>query len=139
MNDSCLFCKIAQGHIPSHKIYENDKVYAFLDLSPQNEGHILVIPKYHGEKLKDIPDDFLSEIPIAVKKISLAFEKMNGKELEYNVLQNNGSSSGQVVMHTHFHIIPRFEGDGFNLHFAPKQATQEELKAFKDKLVPFIE
>ncbi|KAH7826618.1 putative Hit family protein 1 [Monocercomonoides exilis] len=139
MSDSCIFCKIASGEIPSNKVYETNKVIAFLDLNPASEGHVLVIPKCHGQKIKDIPDDYLSEVIVALKKISIGLEKMKGKELDFNILQNNGASSGQVVMHAHFHLIPK-ESDPSSKELGLKFTTSSlspkegELAALAQKI-----
>jgi len=99
---ACIFCKIVKGDIPSLKLFESDKVLAFLDINPLSRGHALVIPKHHGEKLTDIPDDALTEILPVVKKLV----KATGAE-NYNVLQNNGRIAHQEVDHVHFHMIPK--------------------------------
>ncbi|RAL61985.1 hypothetical protein DID88_002474 [Monilinia fructigena] len=91
---ACIFCKIIKGDIPSFKLYESEKVLAFLDINPLSRGHALVIPKFHGEKLVDIPDDQLQEILPVVKKLVVA----SGAE-NYNVLQNNGRIAHQEVDH----------------------------------------
>ena len=91
---SCIFCKIVKGDIPSFKLYDSDKVYAFLDIQPLSKGHALVIPKHHGAKLTDIPDDALSEILPVAKKLAAA-----SGATDYNVLQNNGRIAHQVVDH----------------------------------------
>ena len=69
---SITFVKLASGVFPTNKVYENERVFAFLDLNPQSEGHVLVIPKFHGQKLKDIPDEFLQDIPVVIKKVCLS-------------------------------------------------------------------
>ncbi|KIX00591.1 uncharacterized protein Z518_09656 [Rhinocladiella mackenziei CBS 650.93] len=99
---ACIFCKIVKGDIPSFKLFESDKVLAFLDIQPLSKGHALVIPKHHGSKLVDIPDDALTEILPVVKKLATA----SGAE-NYNVLQNNGKLAHQEVDHVHFHMIPK--------------------------------
>lgn len=99
---ACIFCKIIKGDIPSFKLFESDKILAFLDIQPLSKGHALVVPKHHGEKLTDIPDDALSEILPVVKKLAAA----SGAE-NYNVLQNNGRLAHQEVDHVHFHMIPK--------------------------------
>ncbi|CEO59859.1 Putative Remark: Hnt1 from S. cerevisiae interacts with the cyclin dependent kinase Kin28 [Penicillium brasilianum] len=97
---ACIFCKIIKGDIPSFKIFESDKVFAFLDIQPLSRGHALVIPKFHGAKLTDIPDEDLLEILPVAKKIALA-----SGATDFNILQNNGSIAHQVVEHVHFHMV----------------------------------
>ncbi|KAF5855603.1 Histidine triad nucleotide-binding protein 2, mitochondrial, partial [Aspergillus alliaceus] len=91
---ACIFCKIIKGDIPSFKLFESDKVFAFLDIQPLSRGHALVIPKYHGEKLTDIPDEYLNEVLPVAKKLAQAVDAK-----DYNVLQNNGTIAHQVVPH----------------------------------------
>ncbi|KAI9653118.1 MAG: Adenosine 5'-monophosphoramidase [Alyxoria varia] len=99
---SCIFCRIIKGEIPSAKLFESPTTLAFLDITPLSKGHALVIPKHHGAKLTDIPDDSLSEILTTLKRIAAATGAPN-----YNILQNNGRAAHQVVDHVHFHMIPK--------------------------------
>ena len=124
----CIFCKIVQGEIPSYKVYENDKVLAFLDIRPVNYGHTLVIPKTHHKNLIDTPDDLLCEIITVVKKLAPAVKGAVGLKA-HNLVVNSGEEAGQVVFHTHFHIIPRFEGDGYGkFRIGPyKEGEAEEV------------
>ncbi|KAJ0420197.1 HIT-like protein [Aspergillus carlsbadensis] len=127
---SCIFCKIIKGDIPSFKLFESDKVFAFLDIQPLSRGHALVIPKYHGEKLTDIPDDYLSEVLPVAKKIAQATNAG-----DYNILQNNGTIAHQVVPHVHFHMIPKpNETEGLGIGW-PSQATDmDKLKALYEEV-----
>jgi len=129
MAATCIFCKIIKGEIPSFKLFESDKVFAFLDIQPIAKGHALVIPKYHGEKLLDIPDDYLSEILPVVKKLV----KATGAE-NYNVLQNNGRIAHQQVDHVHFHMIPKPSKDeSLQFTWPAEQTDMEKLKkVFED-------
>jgi len=110
----CIFCKIIAGEIPCYKVYENEDILAFLDIAPVNHGHTLVVPKKHFVNLEDIPEDELSKLINAVKKVGWAIK--NGLGVSgYNVQVNNDPVAGQVVPHIHFHIVPRKEGDGLQL------------------------
>lgn len=105
----CLFCKIAKGEIPSVKVYEDDGILAFLDISPVEKGHTLVISKrIHSEALIDTPPEILAEMLAAAKKIGAAM--MRAGFGGFNVVQNNYPDGGQAVPHIHFHIIPRAKG-----------------------------
>lgn len=109
MNDNCLFCKIAAGQIPSVKIYEDDNVLAFLDISPVEKGHTLVISKReHTEAIIDTPADILAELLAVAKKIGAAMMKAGFGG--FNVVQNNYPDGGQAIPHIHFHVIPRLKG-----------------------------
>ena len=107
----CIFCKIASGQIPSIKLYEDDIVVAFLDIGPVSEGHTLVMPRQHFEKVHNCPTELLGQIWQRIGKLAGAITSAMNSD-GYNVLCNNGRSAGQVVDHLHFHIIPRNAGDG---------------------------
>ena len=123
--EDCIFCKIINGEIPCSKVYENDKVLAFLDISPVNKGHALVIPKEHYKDLLSLPDNVLAEVAKVGKKVAKAVMKATGAD-GFNLGQNNGKTAGQVVMHFHLHIIPRFEDDGLILWPQGKYEGKEE-------------
>jgi len=109
--DDCIFCKMVAGQIPVTKIYEDKVILAFLDIGPLSDGHTLVIPKQHFEKLHDCPTELLSWLGSRLGKIAKAVAGAMDSE-GYNVLCNNGRAAGQLVEHLHFHIIPRNIGDG---------------------------
>ena len=108
----CIFCKIIAGEIPSYKIYEDEKTFAFLDIKPIHPGHILVIPKKHYQNMEEISDNDLQALILVVKKLGAALKSKLGV-IGYNIHENNDLIAGQAVPHLHFHIIPRIEGDGF--------------------------
>lgn len=110
----CLFCKIVKGEVPSYKIYEDENVYAFLDIANDVYGHTLVVPKKHYDNMIDCPDRTLGKIMASVRKIGNHFVNDCGFE-GYNTLNNNGKSAEQAVMHLHFHIFPRKTGDGVKI------------------------
>ena len=118
--ESCIFCKIVKGKIPATKIYEDKNVLAFLDISPINPGHALVVPKKHFETLIDIDDNALCETMKAVKKLSKAIMK-SVKADGINISINNFKAAGQLVPHFHTHIIPRFKDDGLKLDWPTKK------------------
>ena len=106
----CIFCKIISGEIPCHKVYEDEKTLAFLDIKPINPGHTLIVPKNHYANLSEIPETELCDLILRAKKLAaLLSEKLNFTD--YTISQNNGPLAGQTVAHIHFHIIPRFEND----------------------------
>ncbi|KAH8179538.1 HIT domain-containing protein [Sarocladium implicatum] len=119
-----------RSEIPSFKLFESDKTYAFLDIGPLSKGHALVIPKYHGAKLHDIPDDQLSEILPTVKKLVAA----TGAQ-DYNILQNNGTIAHQQVHHVHFHMIPKpSEEEGLSIGWKPTDPGMDKLKALYEDI-----
>lgn len=101
-----IFRKIIDGEIPCHKVYEDDRVFAFLDINPLSPGHTLVIPKEPAETLDTLSDESAAAVGRVLPRIARAVMAATGTR-EYNVLQNNGGGAHQAVMHVHFHIIPK--------------------------------
>jgi histidine triad (HIT) family protein len=131
MND-CIFCKIVAGDIPSERIYEDDAAFAFLDIHPNNKGHTLVIPKNHCVNIYDFPDEALSGVIRAVKKVSIAVKKaMNADGI--NLGMNNDGAAGQLVFHAHIHVIPRFSNDGLK-HWHGRAYENGEIEEFGKKI-----
>ena len=104
--DDCIFCKIIKGEIPSFKVYEDDRVYAFADINPVSDGHTLIIPKVHAENLGEIAEEDLMAIHRVSQKMYHAMQKALGAD-GVALFQANGKSVNQVVMHYHLHLIPR--------------------------------
>ena len=110
MND-CVFCNIVSGRIPVIRIFEDEIVLAFLDIGPISDGHTLVVPKQHVQKLHECPVELLGQLGSRLGQIAKAVAA--GMRAEgYNVLCSNGRAAGQLIEHLHFHIIPRTAGDG---------------------------
>ena len=112
--DNCIFCKIIKGESPSYKIYEDDNVYAFLDIANDYYGHTLVVPKIHYENASSCTLDTLLQLMSAVQIITKHYTKLGFTG--YNIITNAGKSSGQEVMHLHFHIIPRTDNDNVTIY-----------------------
>lgn len=128
----CAFCKIIAGEIPCYKVYEDDNFLAFLDIYPVNPGHVLVIPKEHHDNVFTLPDELASNYFIIVKKISkIVKDVMNADGININM--NNLPAAGQVVFHSHIHVIPRFNGDGLN-HWGSKDINKDEMSLIADKM-----
>ncbi|KAL1601820.1 Adenosine 5'-monophosphoramidase [Paraconiothyrium brasiliense] len=118
------------GEIPSLKLFESEKTLAFLDIGPLSRGHSLIIPKHHGAKLHDIPDDQLAEVLSVTKRIAVA----QGVE-DYNILQNNGRIAHQEVDHVHFHLIPKpNKEEGLGIGWPTKQADKGELQKLLEEI-----
>ncbi|TPX25521.1 Adenosine 5'-monophosphoramidase [Coccidioides immitis] len=127
---ACIFCRIIKGEIPCMKLFESERVLAFLDIQPLSRGHALVIPKYHGAKLTDIPDRDLTELLPVAKKIALA-----AGASDFNILQNNGKIAHQFVDHVHFHMIPKpNETEGLTVGWPAKDADMDSLKELCNEL-----
>lgn len=109
--DDCIFCKMVAGQIPVPRIYEDEVVLSFLDIGPISDGHTLVIPKLHFEKLHECPAELLGQVFTRIGKITGAVATAMNSD-GYNLLCNNGKAAGQLIKHLHFHIVPRNVGDG---------------------------
>ena len=132
MEQDCIFCKIIKKDIPSHKIYEDEDVYAFLDINPVNPGHALVIPKEHHKDLLNTPTELAQKLITVVQKITPAI--LEAVESDgFNLGVNCGERAGQVVFHTHLHIMPRLENDGHKL-WGGEDMTQDELKEVAENI-----
>lgn len=131
-DDSNVFAKILRGELPSHKVYEDDRTLAFMDVMPRADGHVLVIPKAPARNLFDaVPDDLANLIQV-VQKIGAAVK--TGMEADgLTIQQFNETAGGQVVFHIHFHILPRWEGVPLRPHTG-KMAPGEALAAHAEKI-----
>ncbi|MEG1609758.1 MAG: HIT family protein [Bilophila sp.] len=109
--ETCLFCKIVRGEIPCAAVFESDDFVVFLDINPVSRGHSLVVPKVHWETLLDVSPDSGVSLVKTIQRVGSALMKATGAE-GFNVVQNNFPAAGQEVAHVHWHIIPRFDGDG---------------------------
>lgn len=111
MPEECIFCGIVAGKVPAKKVHEDSSSLSFLDISPRNPGHTLVIPKSHYDTVIEMPDREAGELFASVKRMASAVKdatKANG----ISIVQSNGKAAGQAVPHVHFHIIPRFDAEG---------------------------
>lgn len=123
-DENCIFCKIANGEIPSTTVYEDDDFRVILDLSPASKGHALILPKEHYANLYELPDEAASKVLIVAKNVVAKMTKALGCD-GYNLVQNNGEVAGQTVFHFHMHLIPRYEGDQVGLTWKPGELTDE--------------
>jgi len=122
----CIFCQIIAGEIPSHKIYEDEDFFVMLDINPVNLGHALILPKKHFRNLLDMPDKLLKKQGPLIKKIALAVKDATGAD-GINIGWNNEPAAGQLIFHSHVHIIPRFRNDGFKHWRGKNKPLNEEL------------
>lgn len=129
--DDCIFCKIANGEIPSNTVYEDERFRAILDLSPAAKGHALVLPKDHYADLYDIDESALKDLIVVAKKVAAAEKKTLACE-GLNLVQNNGELAGQTVFHFHMHVIPRYHDDGQLIGWKPGESDPDEQKALCD-------
>ena len=123
--DNCIFCKITNGDIPSAKVYEDENVYAFLDISQVTKGHTLVIPKIHKENIFELDAEIAGPLFQSVKKVADAIQSAFSPK-GMNLLNNNGETAGQTVFHYHVHLIPRYSSeDGFHPIFKENNGSHD--------------
>lgn len=121
---STIFDKILAGEIPCHRVYEDDHVLAFLDISPLSKGHTLVIPKEAKAQLHELSDESAAALGRVLPRLCRAVLAASGASA-YNVLQNNGVDAHQAVMHVHFHVIPKSSGRGLGIGWDPASLDDE--------------
>lgn len=131
MND-CIFCKIIKGEIPCYKVYEDDEFLAFLDIQPINFGHTLVIPKEHYETFEKTPFEILEKLIVLTQKLAKVIKKAMSAD-GFNIGINNEKVAGQLVLHMHIHIIPRFSDDGLD-PWKDKKCSEDQMKKILEKI-----
>ena len=135
--DDCIFCKLANGDIPTNTLYEDDCVRVIFDAEPAAEGHVLILPKEHFDNIYDLDDDTAGHVFKVAKKIATAMNKtldMDG----LNVVQNNGEAAGQTVFHFHMHIIPRHNDDTVNVGWEKHKVSSERIKDITDEVRKYL-
>ena len=133
IDNDCIFCKLANGVIPTNTVYENDRFRVILDASPAAKGHALVIPKTHCADALTAPEEVLSEVMVVASKIGNAIKKATGCD-GINIIQNNGEAAGQTVFHLHVHVIPRFRQDKIDFEYEHLTLTEEEYKIIAEEI-----
>ena len=130
----CIFCKIANGEIPSKTLYEDQQFRVILDLGPATKGHALILPKEHAADLIELSEETAAAAMVLAKKMAVKMvEKLHCDGL--NLVQNNGEAAGQTVRHFHLHVIPRYRNDGQNINWIPGSPAQDELEAVRSQIV----
>lgn len=130
----CVFCRIAAGLLPAHRLYEDERVFAFLDIQPGASGHALVIPKAHAEDFLGLAAADRDAVFAAAQRVAVALLAETGAE-GLNLHQSNGAVAGQVVPHFHLHLLPRRRGDGLRGPWTPGTAPAEELADLAARVV----
>ena len=131
--DDCIFCKIANGEIPSSTVYEDENFRAILDLGPASDGHTIILPKNHFADLLDADAETRAEAINIAAKIGSAMKKGLGCA-GFNIVQNNGEAAGQTVFHLHIHVIPRYEGGPHIAEWTPGENTDDERAEILNKI-----
>jgi histidine triad (HIT) family protein len=130
---SCVFCRIRDGDIPSVRVYEDDRVFAIMDINPVNEGHVLVIPRRHGADIFETEADDLAAVMRAAKAIASA-QRSALRPDGLNLVQSNGAAASQTVFHFHLHLIPRWSGDGKQFHWKLAPGDPARIQAVGAKI-----
>jgi len=125
-DDNNVFAKILRGELPCHKVYETDRILAFMDVMPRGDGHVLVIPKSKARNILDVSPEVLAELVQAVQVVGKAAKSALSAD-GLTIQQFNESAGGQVVFHIHFHVLPRFDGVPLKPHTG--QMEKPELLA----------
>ena len=129
----CIFCKLANGEIPTNSIYEDDDFKVILDASPATKGHALILPKEHFDNLYEVDDEVAAKImPLAKKLAKHMKEKLHCDGV--NVLQNNEEAAGQTVFHLHVHLVPRYANENAILEWNHLELSDDEMKSIRDTL-----
>ena len=133
MIEECVFCKIIRGEVPSVKLYEDERTYAFMDINPLSSGHSLVIPKHHAENIYVTPPHASGAAMATLSKVSAAINRAVKPE-GINILQANGPGAQQSVFHIHFHIIPRSTNDGLTMNWALQPGDIDEINVVAQRI-----
>lgn len=130
--EDCIFCKIANGEIPSKTLYEDEAFRVILDLGPATKGHALILPKNHFDNLYELPDETGAGVMRLARKMATVMTEKLACD-GFNLVQNNGESAGQTVFHFHMHLIPRYKEDGqkIKIGWEPGKPSQEELEEIR--------
>lgn len=132
-DENCIFCKIADGRIPSRTLYEDGDFRVILDLNPATRGHALILPKNHCKNLYEIDEETAAKVFPLAKKMAVTMTKKLGCD-GFNVIQNNNEIAGQTVFHFHVHLIPRYKDDNQTLVMKPIGMTPEQFDAVRDEI-----
>lgn len=128
----CIFCKIIKGELPAEKVFEDDKVLAFLDIHPVTKGHTLLVPKEHYPDLISTPKEVVAEVVSYVPQIAGGLIKGLGAT-GLNLGSNNGRAAGQIIFHLHFHLIPRYTDDGLRM-WGSRDYQAGEIEEIAEKI-----
>lgn len=131
--ENCIFCKIANGEIPSATLYEDDDFRVILDLGPASKGHALILPKTHAANIYELSDETAGKAMIVAKHVASKMNEALGCD-GLNVVQNNGEIAGQTVFHFHMHLIPRYQGDTVQIGWKPGELTDADKEEILKKV-----
>jgi len=136
-DENCIFCKLANGDIPTATVYEDEYLRAIMDAAPANKGHIIILPKSHAANIYELEDEYVSRAFVLAKKLAVALKKLTGCD-GVNILQNNGGAAGQTVFHFHVHVIPRFKNDDCTIVWKPTSYEDGEASEVAKKIAELL-
>ena len=136
-DENCIFCKLANGDIPTATVYEDEYLRAIMDAAPANKGHIIILPKSHAANIYELEDEYVSRAFVLAKKLAVALKKLKGCD-GVNILQNNGEAAGQTVFHFHVHVIPRFKNDDCTIVWKPTSYEDGEASEVAKKIAELL-
>lgn len=126
MDKDCIFCKLANGVIPTRSIYEDETFRVIMDASPATQGHALILPKDHAANIYELPEETVGKAFVLAKKLATHMtEKLQCDG--FNIVQNNGEAAGQTVFHFHIHLIPRYKDDFQKIGWEPRKFLDEVM------------
>lgn len=132
-DNNCIFCKLANGDIPTATLYEDEDFRVILDANPASKGHALILPKEHYADLYELDDEIAAKVMVLAKKMVTKLRGVLGCD-GYNIVQNNGECAGQTVFHYHLHLIPRYEGDNVGIGWKLNELTEKDKEEILSKL-----
>ena len=136
-DENCIFCKLANGDIPTTTVYEDEYLRAIMDAAPANKGHIIILPKSHAANIYELEDEYVSRAFVLAKKLAVALKELTGCD-GVNILQNNGEAAGQTVFHFHVHVIPRFKDDDCTIVWKPTSYEDGEASEVAKKIAELL-
>lgn len=131
--EDCIFCKLANGDIPTRTLYEDDCFRVIMDASPATKGHALILPKEHSDNLYELPDETAGKVMILAKKMANRMKEVLSCD-GFNLVQNNGEVAGQTVFHFHLHLIPRYHDDNQKILWEQRSFSDAQMDEIKDKI-----
>jgi histidine triad (HIT) family protein len=133
LDETCIFCRIIHGDVPSFQVFDDERCLAFMDINPANPGHVLVIPKTHAETIFTLDPSWLRATAVVVQKIASAVQKAFNPE-GMNIVQANGPGAAQSVPHFHWHVLPRAKNDGLSMNWPLRPGDRESLAAAAERI-----
>jgi len=133
LDANCIFCKIIRGEVPSFKLYENDKTFAFMDINPISPGHALIIPKFHARDIFETPDEWVGVAMVTTRRIARAVQA-TVQPYGMNIVQANGPGAKQSVFHLHVHVVPRFKDDNLPMNWPINAGDKDAIAKLAERI-----